>query len=291
VAEQPDERSTLARLWSLVGSVVAPASLVTAMLFYFGYVSTRAQLEYFGVDVDALGFTTQEFVMRSPRPLLVPVLIALLAAAGLTWADDALRRRLRDASPSATRRWVRVLLTTGGVLLLVGLVLLLAFPALGDWPPYPLLTPALLALGAAVVARAAGQVTGPARPRPATLVALVAIVVVALFWATATVAQWSGTGEAKALARELTRLPAVVVDTADPLFAGDPAVVESVLEPAAVDAEQQPAYRYRYRGLRLLVEGDGRLFLVPERWSPSGSTFVVGLDDARVKFRFVDDPP
>jgi hypothetical protein len=122
-------------------------------------------------------------------------------------------------------------------------------------------------------------------------VALVAIVVVALFWTTATVAQWSGTGEAKALARELTRLPAVVVDTADPLFAGDPAVVESVLEPAAVDAEQQPAVPVPVRGLRLLVEGDGRLFLVPERWSPSGSTFVVGLDDARVKFRFVDDPP
>ena len=50
-------------------------------------------------------------------------------------------------------------------------------------------------------------------------------------------------------------------------------------------------FAYRYRGLRLLAAGDGTLLLVPETWTPSGSTFVVPLGDARVKYRFVDDPP
>lgn len=69
-------------------------------------------------------------------------------------------------------------------------------------------------------------------------------------------------------------------------MARDGTVVESIFE----DAEEQ-TYRYRYRGLRVLAEGEGRLFLVPEQWSSSGSTYVVPMDEARVRFRFVDDPP
>jgi hypothetical protein len=37
---------------------------VTALLFYFGYVSTRAKYEYFGVDVDVVGLGTRDFLMR-----------------------------------------------------------------------------------------------------------------------------------------------------------------------------------------------------------------------------------
>jgi hypothetical protein len=33
------------------------------------------------------------------------------------------------------------------------------------------------------------------------------------------------------------------------------------------------------------------MFLVPERWTPSDSTYLVPLGDVRVRFRFVDQPP
>ncbi|WP_207218931.1 hypothetical protein [Pengzhenrongella frigida] len=287
----PDEAGSpapvdLARVWNLVGTVVAPATLVSALLFYFGYVSARAQFAYFGVDVDTLGFSTQEFVMRAPQPLLVPTLVLLLGTAALVWGNGAVRRRL-DAVPSGSAsRWLVVLRSAGAVLLGVALVLLLAFPLVGSWPAFPLVTPALLGVGAGLLARGATWATGRSRPGRTTIVLLVLVVVASVFWLTATLAQWSGTGQAKALARDLVSLPAVVVDTAEPLFAGDPAVVETTFPP-----EEGQTYRYRYRGLRLLAEGDGRLFLVPERWSPSGSTFVVDFDRARVRFRFVDDPP
>ena len=276
---------TTAHVWHLVGSVVAPATLVSALLFYFGYVSARAKFGYFGVDVDTLGFSTQEFVMRAPQPLLVPALVLLLGAAALAWGNGVLHRRL-GSSPAAARRTSRLLSLLGTVLVGVGLGLLLAFPLLGAWPAYALITPVLLGAGAGVQALAAGWTTGPSRARRTTVVLLVLVVVASVFWATATLAQWSGTGQAKALARDLTVLPAVVVDTADPLFPGDDVVVETTF-PAA----EPHAYRYRYRGLRLLAEGDGRLFLVPERWSSSGSTFAVEMDEVRVRFRFVDDPP
>ena len=57
------------RVYSFAGNIVAPATAVSALLFYFGYVSTRAQYLYFGLDVDTIGLSTQSFVMRSPGPL------------------------------------------------------------------------------------------------------------------------------------------------------------------------------------------------------------------------------
>jgi hypothetical protein len=284
---------TASHLWNVLGSVVAPATLVSALLFYFGYVSTRAKFEYFGVDVDAVGFSSQEFVMRATRPLLVPALVLLLASAASSWGGGVARRRLRARSQADVRRLTRALARTGAGLLLAGVVLLLGYPVVGSgelgvgWrEPYDVLTPALLGLGAGLVALATYWAPGSVGAGRTTVVLLLLVVVASVFWATATVARWSGLGEAKELARDLTVLPAVVVDTADPLFPRDPVVVESVLPQA-----DQQTYRYRYRGLRLLAEGDGRLFLVPERWSPSGSTFAVALDEVRIRFRFVDDPP
>ena len=66
------------RLISWAASVVAPLSVLTAVLFYFGNVSSRAQFEYFGVDVDTIGLSTQDYVMRSPQALLTPLLVLVL---------------------------------------------------------------------------------------------------------------------------------------------------------------------------------------------------------------------
>ena len=78
-AEEPDEsqveRSTWERWYSVATTFVAPATFLTAVLFYYGYVSSRSQFLYFGVDVDTLGLSTQDYVMRSPQALLVPVLL------------------------------------------------------------------------------------------------------------------------------------------------------------------------------------------------------------------------
>src|SRR6266480_4436990 len=64
-------------------STVAPITVISALLFYFGYVSSRAQYAYFGVDVDTIGLSTQDYVMRSPQPLLVPLLTLVMIAVAL----------------------------------------------------------------------------------------------------------------------------------------------------------------------------------------------------------------
>jgi hypothetical protein len=278
--------SVLATVWSVLGSVVAPATMVGALLFYFGYVSARTQFAYFGVDVDTLGFSTREFVMRAPQPLLVPALVLLLGSAAGLWGGAVVRHRLRSAPAGTRRRTVRGVTVIGAVILALDLALLFAYPEVGARAWYPLVTPLLLAAGAGLLALAARAGAEQSPATRSTVVLLVLVVIAALFWATATLAQWSGTGRAKALARDMDVLPAVVLDTGERLFPGDRTVVESTLPG---DGDQ--TYRFRYRGLRLLVHGNGRLFLVPEQWSVSGSTYVIPIDTARVRFRFVNDPP
>ena len=58
---------------SLATSFVAPVTLISGVLFYFGYVAARAQYDYFGLDVDVIGLSTRAYVMRSPQPLLTPI--------------------------------------------------------------------------------------------------------------------------------------------------------------------------------------------------------------------------
>src|SRR4051794_36105280 len=79
-----DERSQAERWVSFAAGIVTPVTLISTLLFYFGYVSARSQYRYFGIDVDTIGLSTQDYVMRSPQPLLVPLLVlTLLAVAAL----------------------------------------------------------------------------------------------------------------------------------------------------------------------------------------------------------------
>jgi hypothetical protein len=74
----------------------------------------------------------------------------------------------------------------------------------------------------------------------------------------------------------------VILDTREELWLHDPFVEETALA-----ASPGQTYRFRYRELRLLIEGHDRLFLVPDRWSPSDSTLVVPFDSSmRVQFQF-----
>ena len=263
------------RVYSFAGNIVAPATALSTLLFYFGYVSTRAQYLYFGLDVDTIGLSTQAFVMRSPQPLLVPVLVLFLLVAGGIAVNRWLRPRLT--------RHTGATLALGATLLGAGLVALFSYPATGRWTYFPLVTPALLALGAGITAYAMGVRSGPVRLR----VALWLTVAAAVFWTNATLAQWSGTGLGQEQAGRLNDLPRVVLDTRERLYLRNSDVSETVLQ-----TEEGQTFRYRYRGLRLLVQNGDRMFLVPctEQVTPcpyhqGSATLVVRFSDStRVQF-------
>jgi hypothetical protein len=303
-----DEPSTLSRVGNFVSSaasVVAPLSVLTALLFYFGYASSRAQYEYFGIDVDTIGLSTQDYVLRSPQSLLTPLLGFLVLGIAAATAHEAVRRRIEAARAAAEddagtavpgrrlarcRRAARVARVTGWLLLVAGVLLVLAYGLLRDWPPYPLVTPVLMGVGAAL-ALYGGSVARLVDPedrsrRPATLL-LALVLATSVFWVTATIAEWSGRGVAREAANDLDRFPSVILDTKERLYLTSPGIEESALEPFPGST-----FLYRYRNFRLLIEGGDRLFLVPPKWTPSNSTLVVPMDGSvRLQFRFQNSPP
>jgi hypothetical protein len=319
--DRPPGGSQLERWISFGTTIIAPATLLSALLFYFGYVSSRSQYEYFGVDVDTIGLSTQDYVMRSPQPLLLPLLVLTLSGVGLLTLHTAIRRRIgsaftgvsgendppRDAGSTPDvdhiRRVARRFVGGGQVMLGVGVALLFAYTYVRDWTLYNLVTPLLVAAGAALIVYASRVLTllrhgqrerTPAEPvnnspalRRAANVLIYVVVAASIFWATATIAQWSGRGVAHYEARHLDRLPSVILDTRERLFLRAPGIDETLLP-----RSEGQTYRYRYRHLRLLIQGDNRMFLVPERWSASDSTLIATLDGSvRVQFQFQNEPP
>jgi hypothetical protein len=326
---------TQVQQWVSFGaSIIAPVTVISAVLFYFGYVSSRSEYGYFGIDVDTIGLSTQGYVMRSPQVLLVPLLVLGLVGAGLLVINSAVRGRValalnrsgesqdQDDQGAGSRvhferirRNLRRTAIVGLVILVAGIVLLFAYPYLRSWSPYPLVTPLVIAIGAALAAYAwslgnfvrriepeptvadlktggpGGVAARPADPallaRRTAAVLICVVIAASLFWATATIAQWTGRGLAEYQARHLDSLPSVILDTKERLFLRDPGITETLLP-----ASDGQTFHYRYRGLRLLIDGQDRLFLVPDQWSASDSTLVVPLDESvRVQFQFENQPP
>jgi len=332
VADGRSASSQVERWVSFATTIVAPATLLSALLFYFGYVSSRSQYEYFGVDVDTIGLSTQDYVMRSPQPLLVPLLVLALGSAGLlalhTWirgrVASAVAAGTEDENPTTyaestqhlekTSRMVRGSVALGLAVLGAGVVLLFTYGYVRDWAFYDLVTPLLLAVGAALIGYAsrvrnlldrlqaeharAGPNTEPVSTtlayakgslllRRAAGVLICVVIAACIFWATATVAQWSGRGLAQYDARHLSRLPSVILDTKERLFLRSPGIEETILP-----ASEGQTFHYRYRRLRLLIQGHDRMFLVPDKWSASNSTLVIPLDGTvRVQFQFQNQHP
>jgi hypothetical protein len=296
MADEQD-RGLLRWITSWAGAI-APAGLLSAVLFYFGYVSARAQYEYFGIDVDTIGLGTRDYVMRSPQPLLVPLIVLTLLGAGLLIMHAAIREKV--IAPEPDRRLARgiwIARAAGQILLLAGMILLIGYPMVDEWPYYGLVTPLLLSAGGGLVAytaylgrlRSRAEKSAPqaAFARQAAAILIYVLIAASVFWATATLAQWSGRGLAQNQARNLDELPRVIIDTPERLHLRDPVVQETMLE-----AQEGQTFRYRYRRLRLLIVGKDRIFLVPEVWTASNSTLLVPLDGSvRVQFQFQNQPP
>jgi hypothetical protein len=331
VAGDRSAGSQLEQWVSLGATIVAPVTVLGALLFYFGYVSSASEYAYFGINVDTVGLSTQSYIMRSPQTLLVPLLVLTLISAGFLTLNSAIRRRITsavsgaadaaepDAGPAQRLRRIRHRAERsripGIAILTVGVLFLFTYSYMRDWAFYGLVTPLLIGIGAAIIAYASRimiflqrleeqhepaivKEAATARATPVradgsmlarrTAGILVYVVIAAsIFWATATVAQWSGRGLAEYAAIHFDTLPSVILDTKEQLFLRDPGVEVTQLPPS-----QGQVFHYRYRGLRLLLEGPDRMFLVPDYWSPSDSTLIVPLDDSvRVQFQFQNQAP
>ncbi|SDJ10526.1 hypothetical protein SAMN05444157_1761 [Frankineae bacterium MT45] len=279
----------------LVAGIIAPTTLLTALLYYFGFVATDSFYEYFGVDAATVQFSTQNYLLRSVGALYVPIGTILLLALLSVWVHPWLSSRLeRDGSTRWARRAIRIALAAGALAVFYG-VLSVSLP--DDIPQSALGTPLILAFGIALLSYM-GYVLGLGRRRTragatsrrvrmtrrdvATIGLVLALLVVTGFWAANSYAEAYGRGQAIDLGNHLDRRPAVVLDTHEELFLRMPGVTETSLPKSSPDQK----FLFRYRGLRLLAQSGDRMFFVSNEWSPDTGQTLMLREDGTIRLQF-----
>lgn len=258
-----------------LSAVIAPATLLTGIAFYFGWQRVRAFDEYFGLNPGAVGYSTRDYVLNSLDALFLPVVVVLTVlialALGHAYVTDAHRTGRR--SPATLHRLSGAALIVGALLLLVG--------SLGAFAVFPVHTPYLIATlfpaaGVLLIAHAVDQrerLRGDPPLSTAARVFVALFVAVCLFWAAGLYAQTVGREQAAALARNLDELPAVTISSHSDLdlnTVGRQTVAESV-----------DAGTHTYSGLRLLTVADGTMWLLPQGWTAAGGRlFAIPQADA-----------
>ncbi|MER7347020.1 hypothetical protein ABT390_16645 [Streptomyces aurantiacus] len=256
----------------LINSVVGAASFVSALMLYAGYIYTNAYYGHFHLDSFAVGFDTFELVIRSLTLAALPaveILILALLIPHLPRLLTALRvparqvDRLRGAGRAVARAHVGFVAAGAALLLLWRWIQPYAWSA-------PLLVAAGLLLGWTRSATSSGAAGPPGWWRAASLVAAS----LCLVWVVALVAGERGRQDARHDTGQLVRRVAVVVLSTDRLSFAPPG-------PQVEDLGRATHYRYRYSGLRLLLERDQRYYVLPLGWhKDTDPTYVIKDDDS-----------
>jgi len=271
--EQPRRRGALQTVES-VSAVIAPLTVVTALLFYVGWVRTRAFFSYFGVSAALVGFSPQDYVLRSAEVGFGAVLLLALAGVVLVGLDRLVAIVIARVSGRVLGQWVRWGLAGLGVsLVLIGLGDARAEAAVAVVPP--IAGAGLLALGAVLFLRFGAE--SPSRQgllRPGTTGLSIVVLAVACFWAVTIYARDLGVGAAVAIDGDARILPLVTVYSSEPLDLPGTNVI-----PTRVLGEDQ-RWNYRYTGAVLLTYSNERWFLIPEPASGDYRSSVVVLRDS-----------
>ncbi|MFW3385698.1 UNVERIFIED_CONTAM: hypothetical protein RF648_06805 [Kocuria sp. CPCC 205274] len=273
--------SHVLRYVSVIGP---PATVVTALVFYFGWARAKAQAEWMGLHVNLFGYTTRDFALLSISALYLPLLLLVALAMLWVWLDRLLRRRI---DRGAAGRWTTTLPQAAllGAGALIGLMVVLLFAERVYSPlyaPYLVTAGVLVAAWAVRIRRCAAAVEGlrrPAEQQAVEATLLLVLVALLLFWGTSNFAEARGRGLAEDLEVNLLWLPRAQVYSREPLGLDVPGVTTHELGTAE-------APLYRYDGLRLLTVSGERYFFLHEGWSVEEGTVVVLPDDASLRVQY-----
>jgi hypothetical protein len=299
--EPPPPRGlTRQDIFSALGALGAVLTLVTAVLFYFGWRRSDVQATAMGIDVSLFGFSTQDYVLRSISSLYLPLLVLLGLGLVSVWLHQRVTRLLTSKSSRIAQRREGAARWTGrsaAGLAVVAAACVVFMAAAGlESPPWGIawlaseladtqwVVPLVLVLATVMAAylRWVHRQLQPVRATPVlplwqTLLpaAMVAgIVLLGGFWMLEEYASAVGRGRAEEVARDVDRLPRATVLSPSPLGITAPGVQEE-----SIGTPGKPDVRYRTTGLRLLARSGGKVLLVPDGWSPRTGTVIV-LPDA-----------
>lgn len=283
-----------------VAAVAAPTSVVTGLLYYFGWARSNAQARLLGLESSLLDYSSQDYVLQSIVSMFSPVLTGLLVSIAGLLVHVLVLNRVGDPAFAARSDVGRARLRRVQILALSVFAAGLYALALGvagafvERPSrlvsmsYPLcITASVVLLSYAVYLRLrfrnGRRPSGPAPPelgglRLAVTSLVMVLLVVCLFWSVSNYAEIKGQDLALRVERALPFLPDATVYSGKRLYL-EPPVTETAL------TGEDGAYRFRYDNLKLLFRAGKRYFLRPD--DPAGSRVNIILaegDDLRFEF-------
>jgi hypothetical protein len=275
----------------ILGAVVAPVTFLSALLYYFGWSHAYWFCNYFGVNSTVLRFTTTDYLMRSVDALFVPMTVVGAAAAAAAWGHSLLHSRLVGGSrPRMLTRILPAMAIAGGALFLGGFISVLT-PTVLTGRLVGVAAPLCLGGGVLLLVYAAHLRRLIASPRRAggdnrgwaTVVewlVVFALVGLSLFWAATDYSAAVGTARAMDFVARMSSYPDVVLYSERNLSLVAPGVRETRCRDA------QAAYRFRYDGLKLVLESGGQYFFLPAGWTRASGAAILLPQDSSIRLEF-----
>lgn len=295
--QQASPFAGFSRLVRILGQFVAPTTLLTALLFYFGWAHVYWFFDYFGVDSSVLGPSTRDYVMRSVDALFIPLITLAAVGLALMWGYIVLPERVRRGP---TARWQLIALAVVAILLLLN-GLSAAFKKTWFLNRGVCVAPICVIVGVVLlwylILLRRNRIGQTRRSDAAILcewAAMFILVGMSLFWIATDYSVAVGQTRARQAAAQIPNRPQVVLFSDKDLHLDDPNVRKTVCTTAP---GQQSTYNFRYDGLVLMIEMGDQYVLVPSNWKHGQGTAMVlpkdGVGAMRLEFATADSyrPP
>ncbi|MEU0090892.1 hypothetical protein [Kribbella sp. NPDC006257] len=270
----------LPQLGKVVGGIVAPTTLLTALLFYFGWQRGYWFYDYLGVDTTVLGLSTADYLRLAVDGLFVPLIVCAFLLLLVLWVRPLLRGK-------ASARLPLICLIAGAVLGGLGLLSVFVEP-LRD--RIELAAPLGLACGVLLLSYRVHLSRPPASAdvldlrRVVEWAGVFVVVGICLFWAATDYSSAVGRSRAEQFVAEMPGYPGAVVYSTGGLNLHAPGVTETRC------GGTDPLYRFRYDGLTLVLQSDDQYLLLPTAWTQSRGTAVLLPRNDAVRLEFTRGP-
>lgn len=260
-------RSDVKYLVEIATAIAGSGVVLSALMFYFGWVRTRVLFDFFGVPVSILDYSSTDYILRSAEVFFKPAVWAVLTLCVLTALAVGVHVAESHASAPSWRPLVRgvIVLTTLGCVIagMLGLTRRMQ----------PQLSAVLLCVGGVLIILLYLLYRAHSLTPPPVMMLIIGVLLTlaAAFWAVSIYAANIGTAVAADIAAgRLTRPHVVVYSTTDLGIAGAQA--------AQCQADGKTC-RYTYTGYRLLAYTNHRWILIRHPWSAGTPTVILSDND------------
>ncbi|MEV6320720.1 hypothetical protein AB0M45_05905 [Nocardia sp. NPDC051787] len=276
-----------------IGQLVAPTTLLTAVLFYFGWAHVYWFFNYFGVDSTTLNPSIREYLMRTVDTLYVPLIFVGLIGMAVLWGYISLPDSIRSRQPS---RWATAVIAVIAAAVLVnGVSRIYVVTPLNKGlcvAPLSIIAGVLVLWMLVVLRRKRLRERLPTTAPPPSQAATVAewtilfiMVGINLFWIATDYSVAVGQTRAREWAAQLSTSSHVIIYSEKDLHLSRSDVRTTA---CGTDGSTGSAYRFRYDGLVPLSRIGDHYVLVPRTWTRGHGAAIVlpAQSPGAIRFEF-----